>query len=59
MPRIEMLREQLMVSRLRLRKLQRQVDETKALQARKHQQLQAALTRRAERLVDADLGGAP
>jgi len=54
-----MLREQLMVSRLRLRKLQRQVDETKALQARKHQQLQAALTRMAERLVDADLGGAP
>jgi len=58
MPKIEVLREQLVASRLRLRRLARELGAEKALETRKRQQLQAALARRAERLVDAELGDA-
>lgn len=55
MPRVEMLREQFAASRLRVKRLARELDDAKATEARKRQQLQAALARKAERRVDAEL----
>lgn len=52
-----MLREQLVASRLRVKRLNRDLAAAKALETRKRQQLQAALARKAARLVDAELGG--
>lgn len=57
MPRIELLREQLRVARMRVKKMSRELGEARQVEARKRQQLDAALERRTARLVDAALRG--